>query len=48
MPRLASRMLFGGGCYVMLLGIPVDALQQLVDPDFKAVVERPAYRLTLF
>ena len=43
MPGLASRMLFGGGCYVMLLGIAVDAQQQLVDPDFKAVVERPAY-----
>ena len=43
MPRLASRMLFGAGCYVMLLGIAVDAQQQLVDPDFKAVVERPAY-----
>jgi hypothetical protein len=26
-----------------LLGVPVHAQQQIVDPDFKAVVERPAY-----
>jgi hypothetical protein len=43
--RLTSHILLGSCCCVVwqLLGMPVHAQQQIVDPDFKAVVERPAY-----
>ena len=43
--RLISHIALGICCYVVwqLLGVPVQAQQQIVDPDFKAVVERPAY-----
>lgn len=45
MQRLTSHILLGSFCCVVwqLLGVPVHAQQQIVDPDFKAVVERPAY-----
>lgn len=45
MQRLISHTLLGSCCCLVwqLLGVPVHAQQQIVDPDFKAVVERPAY-----
>jgi len=41
-PRLAVRILIGMGVGVVL-AVPVHAQQQIVDPGFKVVVERPAY-----
>jgi hypothetical protein len=45
MQGMVSRIVFGSCCGVALLlsGGPGRAQQQIVDPDFKAVVERPAY-----
>jgi hypothetical protein len=42
---MVSRIVFGCCCAVVLVlsAEPVRAQQQIVDPDFKAVVERPAY-----
>jgi hypothetical protein len=42
--KLASRILLGScGVSTFLLAVP-SGQQQIVDPDFKAVVDRPAYR----
>jgi hypothetical protein len=43
--RLTSPILFTSCCCLVwqLLGLPVHAQQQIVDPDFKAAVEKPAY-----
>ena len=39
------RFAFGPGVWALLVvAATVDAGQQVVDPDFKATVERPAYR----
>ena len=45
MRRLTLYILLGSCCCGVwqLLGAPVHAQQQIVDPDFKAVVEKPAY-----
>jgi hypothetical protein len=43
-----NRMLYflfgGSACVLSVLCLPAPAQQQIVDPDFKATVERPAYR----
>jgi hypothetical protein len=43
--RIISHILLGSCFYVVwqLLGVTVHGQQQIVDPDFKAGVERPAY-----
>lgn len=45
MPRFTLLNLLRICCSAVLLlpGVPAHAQQQIVDPDFKAVVERPAY-----
>jgi len=47
MKRLTCRRVLGSCCCIVVTwlgGVLVYAQQQVVDPDFKAVVERPAYR----